>query len=438
MVNLNIPPELQQQAKRLWAAAGPVAVQIGRQLSALMSAGRAPTVSSTFRHICVVGLNRSELLLAGENSPVFGDTWQDLADDNLKRNLGLIFFAPRGLDGEPVNPYLFLAGDAVANADMVDANTLGLAQQMMGSMGLLDFCRMPAASPNTVNILLAGDVLFHWDVKDNYVLPTTPTSWTRDIEQIIKGYPRTTKAVIYTNWDTDILPKTDRITILPLSELPVPDEVWLNKPTTQEKYGNHILAIALLVASATAGLLHLQGRGIDDVNEQLRIVEQQIPREGRFTELARAVSEQEKLMQKREMFYLAVKDSARAITSADIKFANFEVKAPDPQEPPTEYIVTIEAEKGVYQGWLQEEPVAKNLLMGSALMAAVRKPPSANAFKIEGLIPLEASWREYKKLMRPLSPSRATAAATTSPTLAETSGASAEASESQNEGGAAR
>lgn len=420
MANLNLPPEIQQQAKRLWAAAGPVAAQVGRQLSALMSAGRAPTIGSTFKHICVVGLNRSELLLAGESNPVFGEAWQDLADDNLKRNLGLIFFAPRGLDGEPVNPYLFLAGDAVADPDTVDANTLGLAQQMMGSMGLLDLCRMPPASPNTVNILLAGDVLFHWDVKDNYVLPTSATSWTRDIEQVIKGYPRTTKAVIYTNWDTDLLVKTDRITIRPLSDLPVPDEVWLNKPTTQEKYGNHVLAVALLVASATAGLLHLQGRGIDELNEQLRIVEQQIPREGRFTELARAVTEQEKLLQKRELFYLSVKDSARAINSANMKFANFEVKAPDPQEPPTEYIVTIEAEKDVYQGWLQEEPIAKNLLLGSALMVAVRKPPSGNAFKIEGLVPLESTWREYKKLMRPLGPTTPSRGA--SPTLAESGG----------------
>lgn len=410
MATFNLPPQIEQQAKRLWAVAGPVARQVGGQLgrfmAGLMAGGRVPNVGSTFRHICVVGLNRSELLLAGETNPVFGETWQDLADDTLKRNLGLIFFAPRGLDGEPVNPYLFLAGDAVADASMVDANTLNLAEQMMGSMGLLDFCRMPPAPPNTVNILLAGDVLFHWDVKDNYVLPTTPTSWTRDVEQVIKGYPRTTKAVVYTNWDTDLLVKGDRISTRPLSELPVPDEVWLNKPTTQEKYGTHVLAIALLVASATMGLLHLQNRGIDDVNEQLRIVEQQIPREGRFTELARAVSEQEKLMQKRELFYLTVKDSARAINKANMKFANFEVKVPDPQEPPNEYIVTIEAEKGVYEGWLQEEPIAKQVLLGSAMMVAVRKPPAANTFKLEGLVPLNKVWNEYRKLMRPLGPTQ--------------------------------
>jgi hypothetical protein len=73
----------------------------------------------------------------------------------------------------------------------------------------------------------------------------------------------------------------------------------------------------------------------------------------------------------------------------------------------------------VYEGWLQEEPIAKQVLLGSALMAAVRKPPSGNTFKIEGLVPLEPAWRDYKKLMKPLGPAK-TPTPGTSPTLAET------------------
>lgn len=423
---LNLPPESQQvitegiqtvrtQLGPMIAAAKPVLTKMAEAIDDALQSGTG-TVGDTFRHLCVVGLNKSELLLGGENNPVFADNWQNLADDSLRRGMGLIFFAPRNLDGQPVNPYLFLAGEQLSEATMGtapgDVDTVGLAQQLLSGMGLLDFCRMPPASPNTINLMLAGDVLFHWDFKDNYILPTTTTSWVRDIEQILKGYPRTTKANLYTNWDTEILGANDRITIKKLREIPLSDVTWLNKPTFQEKYGTQVLALSLLIATGVGALLHFQGRGVDDLNEQIRIIEQQIPREGKFVELNKAVKDQEKATQKRELFYLSVKDAARAIDESEMRFANFEVRVPDPEAAPDSYIVTIEAEKGAYKGWLQEEPVAKDILLNSALMVAVRKPP-ANTFKIEGLVPAEKAWREFKRLNQPLGAIRSTAVSST-------------------------
>ncbi|MFZ2587255.1 MAG: hypothetical protein WAZ18_03955 [Alphaproteobacteria bacterium] len=396
--HLNLPPELKDKAQKAWAVAKPVVQAAGRTLNTLMTAGRTPTLGDTFSHLCVVGLNKSELLLAGERTPVFADAWQDLADDNLRKGLGLVFFAPRTLEGTPVNPYVFLAGDGAVGAGEGE-DTAALAQQTMQGMGLLDFCRMPPAGPNQLNMVLAADVLFHWDVRDNYVLPTTATGWVRDVEQVLKGYPRTTKATLYTNWETDLLPPSDRITVRPLREMPVAEGVWLNQPTFQERYGTMVLAVALMAATGTWLLLHSQSSAIEDVNEQLRVVEQQIPQGGRMSDLAKAVAEEEKFMEKRELFYLAVKDTARAIGTSSMKFDNFEVKQPDPQVPPTDLVATIQAPKDAYQGWLQEEPIAKDVLMASALMTAIRKPP-ANVFKLEGLIPLTPALKELKALAK--------------------------------------
>ncbi|MCP5405451.1 MAG: hypothetical protein H6922_04425 [Pseudomonadaceae bacterium] len=395
-----LPPELAEKAKAFGEKMGPWLAKAGTALTMLLHAGRLPTLGDTFRHLCVVGLNRSELLLAGETTPVFADRWQDLADDNLKRGLGLVFFAPRTLEGKPVNPYLFLTADDTGEAEGAEGN-LAAAQQDMAGMGLLDFCRMAPAQPNTVNIVIAADVLFHWDVNDNYVLPTTTTGWVRDVEQVLKGYPRTTKAALYTNWDTDLLPPSERIARHSLRDLPVDESAWLNKPTVQEKYGTHLLALSLLVATGTWFMLHMQNNAIEEVNDKLRAVEQQIPREGRFAEMARAVTEQEKMMQKRDLFYLAVKDAARTVEQAQMKLESFEVANPEPQEPPKSYIVTFEAVKGAYEGWLQEEPIAKDILLNSAMLEAIRKQPG-NGFKLEGLIPLNPAWKAYGQLKRPL------------------------------------
>lgn len=420
----SLPPEASQQLRRQLSeglgAAGvalaPLAESLARTVRRLMEKGTTATLGSTFRTICIVGLNRTELLLAGESQSIFGDSWQELIDESMRRQLALVFFAPRGFDGEPVNPYLFLAGEQIGaeSADTVDVSTLALAQQLLGTLPLLDFCRMSPAAPNTLNMVIAGDVLFHWDVKDNYILTTTPSTWARDVEQVLKGYPRTTRAHIYTQWDKDVLPPSDRITVSSLRDLPLDPATWINKPTLQEAYANQVLGLGIAMAVLTAGVLYWKQQSLNDLNEELRVIEQQIPREGRFLELERAVNEQEKMMQKRDVFYLTVKDIARSLQTSQMKVANFEVRAPDVQVVPKQYLVTVEAARDAYNGWLQEEPIAKSVLVNSALLEAVRKQP-ANAYKLEGLVTVDKVWKAYQALAasRKLAPATAPGKAAT-------------------------
>ncbi|PZP38483.1 MAG: hypothetical protein DI585_07250 [Pseudomonas fluorescens] len=378
----------------LWAE-----LRILTQGAAKKLAASAPTatVGGTFRHLCFVGLNRAELLLSGETQPVFNDSWADLAGDNIKRHTALLFFAPRGLDGKPVNPYLFLAGEGVPDEeDMADPNAVALAQQAVGPLALLDLCRLSPSAPNTVNILVVADTLFHWDVKDNYVLPTTPTSWVRDVEQVLKSYPRTTRANIYTQWETDLLPPNERVSVHNLREFPLDDNTWLNKPTLQERYGNHMLFIGLLLAGLTYAGLWYQGQELSDLSDQLNMIEQQIPRGGQFSDLERAITEQEKMWQKRELFSLVVKDIARSIQNSGLQASSFEIRTPEPETPPSQYVVTIDAKSDVYQGWLQQEPIARALILNSATLDAIRKPPTSSGFKLEAIVNANTLAREFK------------------------------------------
>jgi hypothetical protein len=363
----------------------------------LAKAGPSATVGSTFRHLCFVGLNRSELLLQGESQSVFNDSWADLAGDNLKRHTALLFFAPRGLDGKPVNPYLFLVGEGIPDEeDMVDPNAVALAEQAVGPMALIDLCRLAPTAPNTINLLLVADTLFHWDVKDNYVLPTTPTSWVRDLEQVLKSYPRTTRAHLYTQWETDILPPSDRIAVHGLRELPLDDETWLNKPTLQERYGNHMFVTGIALAAAVWAGLWMQSSSLRELTDQVNMIEQQIPRGGQFSDLERGITEQEKMWQKRDLFALVTKDTARAIQKSGIKVNSFEVRIAEIDKPPVTYVVTIDAKSDAYQGWLQQEPIARSLILNSAVLDAVRKPPTTTGFKLEGIVNAADLARDFK------------------------------------------
>ena len=378
----------------LWAEARIVFAGVSRKLA---SSAVTHSIGSTFRHICFVGLNKSELLLQGEVQPVFNDSWADQISDNMKRHTALLFFAPRGLDGKPVNPYLFLMGEGVPDEeDMVDPNAVALAEQQVGPVALLDLCRISKSEPNTVNMLLVADTLFHWDVKDNYVLPTSPTSWTRDVEQVMKTYPRTTRANLYTQWDTDLLPPSDRITVRHVRDMPLDDNTWLNKPTLQERYGSHALFAGIIVAILTYVGLWYQGQQLQDLSDQLSMIEQQIPRGGQFSDLERAITEQERMWRKRELFPLVVKDTARAIQKSGMQIKQFKVEVPGSDQPPRTYMVEVEAKSDVYQGWLQQEPIARSLILNSAVMDAIRKPATTMGFKLEGLVDANALEREYR------------------------------------------
>ena len=122
--NLKLPADTQARLAGLMQAArnhtGPVGNMVakaGTLAKPLMAKARAQaktsltpavrshrTLGNTFRHICVVGLNKSELLLHGEAASLSAPTWQELTDDTMRNHLGLMFFAPRGLDGLPVDP----------------------------------------------------------------------------------------------------------------------------------------------------------------------------------------------------------------------------------------------------------------------------------------------------------------------------------------------
>lgn len=378
----------------LWTEAAFILAGMRRKVAATAVTG---TLGNTFRHVCFVGLNKAELLIQGESQPVFNDNWTDLTSDSMKRHTGLLFFAPRGLDGKPVNPYLFLMGENVPDEqDMVNPNTVALAEQQVGPVALLDLCRISKSEPNTVNMLLVADTLFHWDVKDNYVLPTTPTGWVRDVEQVMKTYPRTTRANLYTQWDTDLLPPSDRMTVRPVREMPLDDATWLNKPTLQERYGTHALVLGLGFAALTYAGLWYQGQQLQELSDQLSVIEQQIPRGGQFSDLERAITEQERMWRKRELFPLVTKDTARAIQKSGMQIKQFKVEVPGSDQPPKTYMVEIEATNDVYQGWLQQEPIARSLMLNSSVLDAVRKPATTSGFKLEGLVDANALERAYR------------------------------------------
>ncbi len=404
----------------LWAEARIVFSGVSRKLA---TTAVASSVGGTFRHLCFVGLNKSELLLQGEVQPVFSDSWSDQVSDNMKRHTGLLFFAPRGLDGKPVNPYLFLMGEGVPDEEeLADPNAVALAEQQVGPVALLDLCRISKSEPNTINMLLVADTLFHWDVKDNYVLPTSPSSWVRDVEQVMKTYPRTTRAHLYTQWDTDILPPSDRITVHNVRDMPLDDATWLNRPTVQERYGGHILLAGVVLAILTYMGLWYQGQQLQELSDQLSMIEQQIPRGGQFSDLERAITEQERMWRKRELFPVVTKDTARAIQKSGMQVKQFKVEVPSSDQPPRTYMVEIEAKSDTYQGWLQQEPIARSLILNSAVLDAIRKPATTVGFKLEGLVDANALEREYRPFASKLNKASIQASATAPKPTGENAG----------------
>ncbi len=391
-------PKLRALGQQVGGLLGPLWEDIKPQLKALWAslkpAGSTESMGRHFRHVCVVGLNKAELLMQGETQAVMNESWLDLADETLKKNLALVFFAPRGLDGQPVSPAQFLMNEAI---DETVTASSALPPALHG-MALMDFCRLPPAAPNTVNIMLAADILFHWDTKDNYVLPTTATGWVRDVETVLRSYPRTTRVNIYTQWDVTLLTPSERISTYSLRELPLESAAWLNEPTMQEKYGMHILAGGLVVAGLVwAGLWH-QEKGLQTLTDELNMVQQQIPRGGQFSDLEKALKEQEDMFARRPLFALAVKDMARSVTASGFKAEQLELRVPDANAVPNAYLMTVTAEPEAYAGWLQQEPAARAFLLNSALISAVRKPPSTTGFKLEGLVQLVPVLKEYKRV----------------------------------------
>ncbi len=341
------------------------------------------TLGNTFKNICFVGLERVEYFPQGEETSIFAETWQEVTSEQSRKHLSLCFFAPRSIDGEHINPYQYILKEEI---DEDDHKAMQIAAQTFGDMPLLDLCRMKSREANEVNILVAADVIFHWDMNDSYIQPTTPLTWVRDLQQIFKSYPRTSQKNIYTNWDREKIAELDA-NVKPALEMPLETATWLNMPTFQEKYGMLVLLASLIMAGTAFAMTFWQNQQISHYTTQARRIESAMPRGGNVPEMLRAVNEQQRQMQYRDLLPLLAQDVAIATQQASMQVESIEVRNVNPQEPPQAMLATISAERDVYKGWLQEEPIAKNVLAKSSTLRGIRKPPGPD-FKLEGLVDL--------------------------------------------------
>lgn len=337
-----------------------------------------------FKNICFLGLNRVEYFPESSDESIFADTWQDVTDEQSRRNLAILFFAPRDLDGEPLDPYIFLTD----TDDEADEQSVLIAQQAFGDIPLIDMCRMRCNNANEVHILVTGDIIFHWDSNDSYVQPTSPVSWVRDIQNILKTYPRTTERYLYTSWENNRVNELG-VKIRPVQELVISEDAWVNMPSFQEKFGFAVMFTSILVAVMTYILIFLQGSDIDDLSQKIRTVDLETPSGKNYLELNRAITEQQQFMRYRNLISFVTTDVASAIQRSGMKISTFEIKTPDSQEPSDVLLVTIKSQKDAYKGWLEEEPISKALLGQSVTMSAIRRPPGGTQFTVEGLVELE-------------------------------------------------
>lgn len=336
----------------------------------------------------------------GQEDSIVGPSWQDITDDHSRKNMALCFFAPRDLDGEPIDPYLYLSGQEGDEVEEKDA--INEAQHQIGSVPLFDFCRSRTDSANAVNFLIVADIIFHWDNSDSYIQPTTPHTWMRDLQQLLKTYARTTTVNVYTSHSPEKLEELN-VNVFGIQDLPLDPEVWLNMPTFQQKYGFYFLLAGILGAAGTYGMIYLQNEQITDLNRRISSISSKMPRQANFKTLEAMFDEQETRGKYRHLYPLISKDVAHSIQTSGMRAQSFEVTQHNPQQPPKNLLATIEAQDNVYRGWLQQEPVAKALLAHSVTMAAIRKPPTGSRFKLEALIQLdevEEKVRDYQKKLQ--------------------------------------
>lgn len=347
-------------------------------------------ILSQFKNACFIGLNRAEYFPENSDESLFADTWQDVTDEQSRRNMALFFFAPRDLDGEPVDPYVYLT-----ETDEDDEQSALLAQQVFGSIPLIDMCRLRTENANEVNILIVADVIFHWDINDCYIQPTNSLTWIKDLKQILKSYPRTTEKTIFTRWDHTKINELDA-NIKDINALEINQDIWLNMPSFQEKFGNFMFLTSILLATAMYAGIYMQGEQLMDLSAKIRSVDMATPAELNYDELQRAIRDQKDFLRYRDYTSFAVRDVANAIQLSGMKIKSLEVKSPSPQTPTNYLFVSIQAKKDVYKGWLEEEPIAKALIGQSVSMEAIRRPPGDARFKLEGLIDLDKLSRKLQ------------------------------------------
>jgi len=295
-------------------------------------------------------------------------------------------FSPRDLDGEPYDPYVTVAASTLDEGE--EEPDVYTARQSLSHVNVIDLCRTRRAAPNSVNILVVADLIFHWDANDNFIQPTTINDWHEDVKGIMKSYPSSTTKTLYTNWDSTKFVDSD-VEIRKLRDIPIDEQIWVNMPSFQEKYGNQSLVVSGIISAFILGTVYFQSSTISDLSRQIAEVNTSTPRSQNFTTLQKQMQEQKDFMRYRHLMPLITKDVGNAIQKSGMKIQSMEISSPKLTDPPQHMIVTIRAENKAYNGWLQEEPIAKALLAQSVTMSAIRRPTNPNVFVIEGLLELE-------------------------------------------------
>lgn len=333
--------------------------------------------------MCIVGLNKSEITAPGMDS-LFADNWQEVTDETSRKNMVLGFFAARNYDGSAGDPLLSIAGKYKDD----DGFMTGLNTVLRG-MALFDFFRGNNAEPNTLHIMCAADIVFHWDINDRYVQPTSENSWIRDVKEIIKQYSRTTQVHLYTNWENEHLEELD-VEVHPLMDIPLDMGMWVNKPSFQEKFSLHFLGMGIACAALAFGLTQWQGSKITDLQHQINRIQQSVNQNGNITSLLAVVRDQEEFMRYKPLFPLVFQDTSNAIYKSGLRTSSVKLEYTDKQRATNHMLVTIESEKDAYKGFLEEEPVAKDLLKKSAVFEAIRRPKRtvSTRMKLEAIVDL--------------------------------------------------
>lgn len=345
-----------------------------------------------FKSRCFVGLNKVTLYTP-EGEVLEGDKWLELTDEQSRRNMMLAFFAPRDLNGEPMDPATVLFDEGEEGADVE------LLQQMK-SISMFDMCRAQKAPPNTVHVILVADVIFHWDAQDNYIQPTSDDTWVEDLQEVLKGYPRTTEKHIYTDWE--IPPKTDlgEAKTHPMQEMPLDQSMWINQPTFQEQYGTKVFLAGILLAVLAYAGLGYQESQIEEVNQKTRQLNAKSNLYPNFKNLQNKVTELENLSRYRGLFSFTFKDIALAVTDINMKLDSLTLQDPNPRKAPEFFISRLKAETEDYPTFNEQEPLAENLMKASLTIEKIRKPtvsPNSETFTLEGLTSLESVAEKHKQ-----------------------------------------
>lgn len=295
------------------------------------------------------------------------------------------YFAPRDLSGEPMPPEDVLMGE-----DDDDMAVSYLRQ--LKSISMFDLCRAKKAEPNTVHILLAADVVFHWDMTDNFITPTSNEEWVEDVKQILNNYPRQTTKHLYTAWDTNIAQQElDGVKFHSLDELPLDSGMWVNMPSMQEKYGNHSLIAGLLVAGGIYFGLNAQNAEIESLRQDVRRAQQASMFADSVRRTLNDINEIEEFIQYSGLNSLILKDLGSAIKYSGYKIDNYTLENPAPTKPTNILLATINSTERAYpEGYSQEEEAAAGIVRNSSTIMAIRKPSLTNTTRLilEALIPL--------------------------------------------------